>query len=547
MKRIFAASAILLMIIATLASCNLDKVRCDHDDLNTIESLSEVSPTCTSSGLTRGKKCTVCNEIIIPQEVIPPRGHSFDKAKCTVCDAIDPTYFSHGLAFSLSDDGLSYLVKGMGSCSDSFIVVPDEFNGKPVTGIAPRAFEYYSDLKGIVIPDTVTYIGEYAFCAYGRLKYNEFNYAKYVGSIENPYKFLILASDQNITSCSIHPDTKYIYNSAFASCASLTSITIPDSVEFIGDLAFAGCTSLTDVVISDSVTYIGNSAFKKCSSLKNLTMSASTTHIGDSAFDYCGALSSVTIPSGVTHIGKRAFAECAQLTEISIPASVEEIGQSAFVGCLSLKNISVDEGNQQYRSIDGSLYSKDSAALIQYAIGKANSSFAIPETVTHIGDEAFVGCASLESIILPDGLKSIGKDPFGSCSSLRFNEYDNAGYIGSAGNPYLYLVRAIDDGITSCEIHPDTVYIGSNAFGKTDLTSIIIPDSVRYIADFAFAWCTDLTSVYIPDTVAYVGEGAFSVCPKVTIYCQLKSRPHSWHPYWHNNESAIIWGYGGER
>ena len=135
--------------------------------------------------------------------------------------------------------------------------------------------------------------------------------------------------------------------------------------------------------------------------------------------------------------------------EHNYPDSVTSIGNYAFLGCTSLTRITVDENNAYYKDIDGNLYSKDGRTLIQYAIGKNDTSFAIPNGVTSIGSLAFAPCYSLTSITIPDSVTSIGSLAFASCYSL---------------------------------------------------TSITIPDSVTSIGSSAFASCYSLTSITFEDT-----------------------------------------------
>ena len=94
---------------------------------------------------------------------------------------------------------------------------------------------------------------------------------------------------------------------AFLSCTSLASVTIPDSVTSIGDSAFHDCSSLTSVTIGNSVTSIGSYAFYECTSLTSVTIPNSVTSIGGSAFRDCTSLTSVTIGNGVTSIEDLAF------------------------------------------------------------------------------------------------------------------------------------------------------------------------------------------------------------------------------------------------
>ena len=131
----------------------------------------------------------------------------------------------------------------------------------------------------------------------------------------------------------------------------------------------------------------------------------------------------------------------AGLTSVTIGNGVTSIGDAAFADCSGLTNITVSENNSTYASIDGNLYSKDGKTLIQYAIGKTDTSFTIPDSVTSIGDEAFEHCDSLTSVTIPDSVTSIGSWAFEDCSGLKTINYRgtqaqwNAVTTGSSWKP----------------------------------------------------------------------------------------------------------------
>ena len=78
-----------------------------------------------------------------------------------------------------------------------------------------------------------------------------------------------------------------IGDGAFEDCSSLSSVVLPDSITSIGNRAFNECDSLRSVVIPDGVTSIGVGAFIGCKSLKSLEIPDSVTSIGFGAFSYC--------------------------------------------------------------------------------------------------------------------------------------------------------------------------------------------------------------------------------------------------------------------
>ena len=202
-------------------------------------------------------------------------------------------------------------------------------------------------------------------------------------------------------------------------------LTIPERIIYfskayrvtsIGESAFWGRSGLTSVVIPSSVTSIGGSAFYGCSGLTSVVIPSSVTSIGESAFSGCYGLTSVVIPSSVTSIGGAAFWGCSGLTSVVIPSSITSIGRRAFSGCSKLAEIVVDDGNQNYMSIDGILYSKDGSLL--HSCPGAKTSVDIPSSVTSIGGSAFLLCSGLTSVVIPPSVTSIGESAFANCSGL---------------------------------------------------------------------------------------------------------------------------------
>ena len=350
---------------------------------------------------------------------------------------------SQGLAYGVNGDGETCTIRGIGTCIDSDIYIGGYIDGYKITNIDSRAFYYCTDnLTSVTIGDSVTSIGEEAFrgCAnltnvtiLGSLTtvganafsdcntslYEEYNYGKYVGNSTNPYEILVQLTNTKFSVYAIHPDTKVLGGGVFQNCKNLTSIVIPNNVSTIGMAAFENCSKLTSVIIPDSVTIIDNNAFYDCSALMDVIMGNSVISIGAYAFAQCPSLTSVTIPGSVTCIGDGAFSRCYNLTSIKIPASVSTIGNYPFFNCSNLANIIVDKNNTTYKSIDGNLYSKDGTVLIAYAMGKTDTSFVIPDSVTTIGNYAFKYCSNLTSVTVGDSVTSIGVQAFDCCNNLK--------------------------------------------------------------------------------------------------------------------------------
>ena len=312
------------------------------------------------------------------------------------------------------------------------ITIPDS-----VTSIGNNAFYYCTSLTNITIPDSVTSIGDSAFQSCDNLTgvyisdISAWCTINFKGYYANPlwYANNLYLNGNLVTDLVIPDSVTSIGEHAFYNCDSLTSVTIPDSVTSIGSSAFEDCSSLTSVTIPDSVTSIGSAAFFNCDSLTSITIPDSVTSIGGSAFKSCDSLTSVTIPDSVTSIGYSAFYDCTSLTSITIPDSVTSIGNQAFYNCNSLTSVTIGDsvtsiGNSAFSHCSSltSITIPDSVTSIgNHAFRDCDSltSVTIPNSVTSIGSSAFRDCDSLTSITIPDSITYIGDDAFYRCSSLN--------------------------------------------------------------------------------------------------------------------------------
>ena len=489
--------------------------------------------------------------------------HNFVNGSCTYCGKKQEP--SRGLAFTLFSDG-TYEVSGIGSCTDTEIVIPSVYNDKPVTSIGNSSFSDRSRLTSVTIPDSVTSIGDEAFSGCsgieslvvteGNKKYHSANNC----IIETGTKQLvvgcktsIIPSDGSVTS---------IGDRAFYNCSGLTSVTIPDCVTSIGDWAFSHCYKLVEVInksglniekgsedngyvgyyalnvkkdgISDIVNKDGylfytydnvNYLLAYVGSNTDLTLpddyNGQIYKLYNYAFYRCSGLTSVIILDSVTSIGNSAFRGCSGLTSVTIPDSVTSIGNYAFRNCSGLTSVTIPDnvtsiGDEAFSGCSSltSVTIPDSVTSIGYGAFEFCSgltSVTIPNSVTSIGDGAFRGCSGLTSVTIGNRVTSIGDEAFDGCSGLTSVTIPDS--VTSIGGLAFYRCS----GLTSVTIGNSVTSIGDSAFYYCrGLTSVTIGNSVTSIGDWAFSGCSGLTSVTIPDSVTSIGYGAFNGCRGLT-------------------------------
>ena len=364
-----------------------------------------------------------------------------------------------------------------------------------VTSIGTEAF-YSSGLISITIPSSVTSIGRYAFHDCKNMTSVSLNSNAMVSrtySSDGSFKSIF---GNQVTTYIIGTNVTSIGGYAFYGCANLTRVTIPNSVTSIEFSAFRGCTSLTSIRIPSSVISIGNYTFYDCSGLTSIEIPNSVTSIGDFSFYQCTSLTSLTIGNSVTSIGEKAFYKCSSLENVTIPNSVTSIGEYAFSNCTNMTNVTIGSG---VTSIGGSAFYNCTGL----------TSVTIPNSVTSIGGSAFYNCTNMTNVTMSNSVTFIGSRVFYGCTALPV--VDNIRYAGT------YLVEPIDKTLSSYTIKEGTKWIGYESFSDcTNLTSIIIPNSVTNIEMWAFKKCSSLTSVEIPNSVTSIGGCSFYQCASLT-------------------------------
>lgn len=377
-----------------------------------------------------------------------------------------------------------------------------------LTHIGNRAFDACNRLNTPCLPDGALDIGVYAFSGCFQFTYSTYDNAKYLGTAQNPYYALIDAISEEITALEVHPDARLIAGAALRKCSGLEKVTLPEGLQRIGTWAFDGCSALKTLQLPSTVQGIGDDAFSG-SGLTEFTVPEGVQHIGSGAFLKCDALTCVTLPESLISIGEKAFAQTA-LTEIRLGKNVSQIGATAFYDCGALTGIWVNEDNAHYSSDShGVLFNNDQTVLL-CAPGLLSGHYPVPGSVTHIEDYAFYRCSELTEITLTDCVVSIGAYGFFNCLTLTAIEIpESVTHIGA------YAFAACQD-LTTVTIPKGITELPAGLFSDAfGLKTVFLPEGMTKIGGDAFYGCRNLQQIQIPHSVTHIGENAFRACNKL--------------------------------
>ena len=456
--------------------------------------------------------------------------------------------------YTTDDDG-NATITGYTGCA-SALVIPSEIDGHTVVAIGNRAFENRGELYSVVIPDTVTRIGYYAFAKTNLQELNLPGGLTYLGEyvlnentgvteIEIPKTLEKVGtswdngpfSGSNIQKAIIQQGMTIIPEDLFQKNSTLKYVSIPDSVTEIGNYAFEGCSNLTGIEIPEMVTKIGNAAFSGCKSIESIEIPKAVTSIGGSVFANT-ELESLALPEGLTYLGEYILNGNTGVTEIEIPKTLEKVGTSWDNGPFSGSNIQKAIIQQGMTIIPEDLFQKNSTLeyvsipdsvteIGNYTFeGCSNlTGIEIPEMVTKIGNAAFSGCKNISDMVIPKSTVIIGDHVFANCIGLKKITWNNA--LSQIGE---YAFENCDS-LTDLTIPSTITEIQEGTFSDCDgLTKIQLPDSVTTIGERTFYNSDSLAAITIPDSVTSIGSSIFYDCDAladVTLGTGITSIPSS--------------------
>lgn len=467
---------------------------------HTNEDMSEKA-TCLTAGKSGGIKCKVCGVITEEPTPVDPLGHNYVGGKCTRCgnetlEYIDSSKFS----YKENPDGTITLL------------------------------EYIGDDPQVIIPSSITHIGEKAF-----------------------YR------NQRITQVILHDNIKSIGSSAFWECNNIYQITIPASVEEIGKDVFNYCSNLNIINVDENNEHfksIDGVLFTKgeevellyypCGKTGSFVIPDGVTTISENSF-LCSKVTSITIPASVKKIETYAFDTCSQLTTLTIPGTVEIIEDSAFA-LSHIETLVIEEGVKKvglHAFANTNCKSVTIPSNIIYELTEDGGIFNGIKDVVDLTINVYTPSTSIATILKACGFQKINLT-INNLETIKKEHFEGTAYthIISVNLPDAKVVEEsafYNSFYLEKIVLPNVETIKANAFNTCSvLTSVDMP-KIQTIESQAFAYCEALETIKIADTATTIGDSAFANCDTLTIYCEAASKPSGWHDNWNPSDCKVLW------
>ena len=324
-------------------------------------------------------------------------------------------------------------------------------------------------LKTLRIPAKVRTINNYAFanCGIETVIFEEGSLCQKIGDA-------VFANCVNLKNINIPESVKTLGNCVFVNCMSLESLDLSQFTS-VGRTLISGCSSLKSIVLPNYITTLSDSYFKNCASLESCILPENLTKIGMYAFEGCVNLKAIEFPESLTSIERFAFRDCQSLVSVTLPSAVKNTGEGVFHGCQNLKEFFLSDN----------------------------------ENIT-IGYGCFENCKNLETIRL--NAKKIKLEPYflqntavskitisSITESLTGAYYLNSGrgtWTGSLVNEFIF------------EYPSHLTSIGMSAFACSQITSLVLPDTVTELYGNIFYGCTALLDWEIPSHIKKLASGS---------------------------------------
>lgn len=418
------------------------------------------------------------------------------------------------------------------------VTVPSELGGYEVYRVDDYALYNCDEMTSLIIPDCVHQMGASAFKGCSAL-----------GDVHLSEKLECISSN------------------AFRSCSGITSISIPSSVELIDQYAFAECDQLSSLSWHEgNLRTLKNHVFRNCNALKDVIVPVGVEEIGHNIFLGCHSLTNAVIPNSVTNIGIYAFSYCNNLHSLTLPFigshrgntnTTESVfghifGLSAYEGLTKVVQM-YDGSSSITRYIPTSLKSvkiTDETLISSRAFGECSflDEILINDGVGKIEEGAFANCRGLTNVVIPQSVTNIETKILLGCSNL---ESLTIPFVGSQhGNHdvntalFGWLFAASQANGANCICVKQWFASGQSrtSYIPASLQSVVVTDEA-IISVGAFQNCSNLTSIVIGNSVTNIAKGSFSGCgslESMTLPFTGKCRDSS---QWTNGDMDGAFGY----
>ncbi len=346
-----------------------------------------------------------------------------------------------------------------------------EIDGYPVTHIDFGRIEYpyknfeYPLIKEFTIPDGITYLNIHRL-----VNVDEIIIPDSVTEL-GEYAFQKLEKIKEIT---LPEGITVIPNSTFSSCKNLKKVEFKGEITELGQGAFGGCQNLVTVTIPETITKIQNSTFSGCGKLKEVIHEGKFTYFGDNAFYKCKKLRKMDV-SDAEYIGCDAFSGCLRLEEVVFSNT-----KAVTVGCQAFKETNIEEIYIPKNVVFDCECSED-----RYVYDNRFEKCRLLEKVVYedrndetffVGYEEFKDCDALETVVLPESVEkiTIGQSAFLGCKYLETINLSNVGSISA-------LAFKNCERLSGKVTLPKLTFMGCQAFLNTDIEEVTLPAVVRYL------------------------------------------------------------------
>lgn len=456
--------------------------------------------------------CTNLKSITIPNGVIEIGKGAF--AYCTKLEevsfganvkVIGDSAFGRTALTNIDLTGIESI--GIGAFAHSQLInitIPDS-----VTNISKQAFRSCKKLEVVEMGNGVNYIPQEMF--YECEKLSTFVLPESIESIGKHAFAYTSLTGIDLTKVKTIEDCAFGYT-------KLTNVNISDSVTSMGEQVFYGCEELETAIIGVGLTGIPKETFALCENLINITLGSNVETIGDNAF-YQASLQNINL-TGIKTIGAAAF-YMNNFTSINIPNNVTTMGENAFNSCSSLQNVVIGDGLTEIsekcfrfcRKLKTVTFGKNITVIKEEAFRSCYDLTSVDLTnIASIGVSAFEDCG-FKNLVITGSVKTIGKEAFRACASLESVIIENG------------LTTITDSAFYWCE----------------SLKYVKIASTVTTIEINAFARCDALTYIVIPSSVTTIQSlkngynySPFDKCENLLIFCEAETQPIGFTSNWDN-------------